>query len=98
MRQVPQPSAAKTSTIRSFLNKIFLWPWVDLYMILKVEKNWYVIDMTIFAPDYKSINWDESNEPKIIQIGQIEAEIFAISIFGSESKDLYRKNVFRVFF
>ena len=32
--------------------------------------------------DLASTNLDKFNEPKIIQIGQIEAEIFTISILG----------------
>ena len=50
--------------------------------------------MTIFSPDFESTNWDESNEPKIIQVGQIEAGIFVISIFGTKPIDLYRKKMF----
>ena len=50
--------------------------------------------MTILSFGLASTKRDESNESKIIKIGQLEAEIFAIVILGSKSKDLYRKNRF----
>ena len=50
--------------------------------------------MTIVSHDFKITNLDKSQELKIIQIGQIEAEIFVIPIIGSKPKDLYRENMF----
>ena len=65
---------------------------------LESENNWFVIDMTIFTLDSESTNLDKSNESKIIQIGQIEAQIFVIQIFGSKPKDWNRKKyVFSTF-
>ena len=69
------------------------WPLYDL----ESRISWFVIDTTIFSPDFESTKWDKSNEPTIIQIGQIEAEIFVISMFGSKPIDLYRKNMFFYF-
>ena len=50
--------------------------------------------MTILSLGLASTKWGESNDPKIIEIGQLEAEISAIVILGSKSIDLYRKNMF----
>ena len=50
--------------------------------------------MTILSLGLASTKWDESNESMIIQIKQLEAEIFAIVILVSKSIDLYRKNRF----
>ena len=47
--------------------------------------------VTVSSLDVASTNLDKSNEPKITQIRQLEAVIFAISIFESKSIDLYRK-------
>ena len=68
------------------LELIFVWPWKWKYLIF--------IYMTVLSLGLVSTKWDESNESKITQIGQLEAEIFTIVILGFKSRDLYRKNRF----
>ena len=61
-------------------------------MTLKVEIfDLLYIYITISSLGLASTKWDESNESKIIQIRQLEAEIFAIVILGSKSIDLQKK-------
>ena len=53
---------------------------------LESGNSWFAIDLTIVSHDF--------NEPKIIQIGQIEAKILAISICAPKPIDLYRNTMF----
>ena len=66
------------------------WPLYDL----QGGSSWFVEYMTIYLHDFESADLNKSNEPKITQIGQIEAEILAIVIFGSKPMVLYRKYMF----
>ena len=66
------------------------WPLYDL----ESRNTWSVIYMTILSLDLASTMWDKFNEPKIIKIGHLEAEILNILILGSKSIDLNRKNSF----
>ena len=65
---------------------ILSWPLYDL----ESGNSWFVKDMTILSHDFERTSLDKYNEPRIIQIEQIEAEIFAISISESKPVDLYR--------
>ena len=47
---------------------------------LKSGNSGFVINTTIFSHTFVSTKGNESNEPMIVQIGQLEAEIFGTII------------------
>ena len=58
---------------------------------LEVGNSLSVIYMTVLSLELASINLDNSNEPKIIKIGKLEADIFDILSLGSRPIALCRK-------